>query len=105
MLALIPDEGVAANSSAEEGERERGSQSVLRSVLRADYSTRGMSLVFACEAWHQYLANCIEYLVLPTSEKQDAVRSLLQDTDSTISWDAHVAVVDLVQPMSIHEID
>lgn len=84
MLVLRTRGGAVANQGAEEGGGEGGSQSVVRPVHHAGCATRGMSLLFLGEAWCQYLANKVNYFVLPSLEEKYEAENWRYGAESTV---------------------
>lgn len=91
--------------NAEGVDKEKDGQFVIWLVYCARYATRGIPIAFVRELWRRYLANDVDYYVLPKFGVQDNVTTTWLDVESAVRGGARGAVDDVVEPMSIPEND
>lgn len=84
ILVLRPEGGATGSQNVGKGKIDRKIQPMACPVYRTGYTTRGMSLVFAHETWHQYLVNNVHSFVLSNLEVGDDLTILLQVFESAV---------------------
>lgn len=94
-----------AGQNEGESENEESNQSVARLVYRAVYKTCGMLPVYAREGWHRYLADNVDYLVLPNLKKQDDLTNPRWGVESAVRRVVPDAVDDAANLVPISEED